>query len=248
MQVPLPGPIKHPRKYLEFYGFKNPVRIHTGTMLLVAVAAIAILFAILLHGISLRGEKLKASDIMIAASALGALIVGYHQWREARRELSMERYYERLDIPNRRLEGHKADGSRTVHDMIKVSLPELTNEDPDALMYVYVELDNLEYVIERYKLGYMKTKQACRGLRTFQLRCWSPQFRRIAHHRVHAGDYHSRTARVVDRVFDEIEKVEKQRYAEVPATAPTEWRPQRRATDRSSAPVRSSGSEASKAG
>lgn len=244
--VPLPGP-KHTEDYLQFYGFKPPARVNTGTILLWGVSILAILTAILLHGISFHGVQLKGPEIILAASALGALIVGYHQWREARRELSMERYYDRLEIPNRRQDAQQDSGHRTVHEMMESCLPELAGEDPDALMYVYVELDNLEYVIGKYRLGYMKARQACRGLRTFQLRCWSPQFRRIARHRVHAGDYHPRTARVVDRVCEEIAKVEELRFAGAPAAPPAEWPPRRRASDRPSASG-PSGSETSKAG
>lgn len=168
--VPLPGP-RHAREYLEHYGFKRPVRVHSGILFVLAVPLVALVLALALHGLKFRGVEIKATDVVIATAGLGALLVGYHQWREARHELSMERYYERLEIPNRRHENRQSDGRRIIHEKMKACLPELESEDPDWLMYVYVELGNLEYVIGKYKLGYMRAKQACRGLRTFQLRC-----------------------------------------------------------------------------
>jgi hypothetical protein len=44
-------------------------------------------------------------------------------------------------------------------------------------MYVFTELDNLEYALEKYRLGYMTLNHANRALRTFRSRCLSPLFR-----------------------------------------------------------------------
>jgi len=82
--------------------------------------------------------------------SLGVLLIGYQQWRDARQEASFERFYERLRIANDRRDKLGAD---------------------PFTMYVFAELDNLEYVIERYKLGYVSAELAGRGLRTFRSRC-----------------------------------------------------------------------------
>jgi hypothetical protein len=38
-------------------------------------------------------------------------------------------------------------------------------------MWVFAELDNLEYVIAKFRLGYIEPEQAWRGVRTFFSRC-----------------------------------------------------------------------------
>lgn len=93
-------------------------------------------------------DEPKALTIATALLGLGIFIVGYHQWRAARRESAMDQYYGRLEIANQRL----------------AALPGI---DPMEL-YVFAELDNLEYVIEKYRLGYMNHRQALRGLEAFQ--------------------------------------------------------------------------------
>lgn len=98
---------------------------------------------------TVSGNAPKGATIAAAVLALGAFIVGYHQWRAARRETSMDKFYERLKTANDRLAELKADKFE---------------------MYVYAELDNLEYVIEKYRLGYMGPDQALRGLETFRSR------------------------------------------------------------------------------
>jgi hypothetical protein len=229
--VPLPGPAK-PKAYLKHFAFKPPLWVHGATISLLAVTVLAVVLGFTLHG-RYRGVEVKGSDVALTVASLGALLIGYWQWRMARHEISMDKYYDRLDLANRRQDGDQT----SVRDMMKPSHPELSEESPEILMYVYAELDNLEYVVEKYRLGYMNEEQACRGLRTFQLRCWSPQFRCITRHRVHSGDYNSGTARVVDRVCEGIRQLTSHEYVnggagqarQVAGTAATT--PRRRASD-----------------
>jgi hypothetical protein len=207
--VPLCGFLKpNTKTYLEHFGFQSPRWVHLGTIALLAVPVVGIVLGVALHG-SYRGVEVKAPDVVLAAVSLGALLIGYWQWGKARHETSMDKYYDRLNIANKRQDGEQAE----VRKMMKPSHPELAEESPEILMYVYAELDNLEYVIEKYRLGYMNAEQACRGLRTFQLRCWSPRFRRITYHRVQSGDYNPGTADVVERVCEEIERLIAREYA-----------------------------------
>jgi len=110
--------------------------------------------------------------------SIGVLLIGYQQWRDARQEASFERFYDRLNIANSRREKLGAD---------------------PFTMYVFAELDNLEYVIERYKLGYMSAELACRGLETFKSRC------RQVKHRLPNGSDDTPSLVVEDRWFrDEV--------------------------------------------
>ena len=73
-------------------------------------------------------------------------------------------------------------------------------------MYVYRELDNLEYAIAKYKLGYMSPENALRSLRTFRVRCnSSPEFRELALMCAMANEgYDSITQEVVKKVCQEL--------------------------------------------
>ncbi|MEA2601544.1 MAG: hypothetical protein QOF89_2536 [Acidobacteriota bacterium] len=192
-KIPLPGPGKT-KKYLKHFCLDRPRTVYRGLGLLITFVVLAIVLGIILH------DKLEfqGTEVATMVVAFGALVLGYQQWGEARHEASMEKYYERLDIANRRREV----ATHSVFEMMKSSIPELANEDPARLMYVYVELDNLEYVVGKYRLGFMSPGQACRGLRTFQRRCLSPEFRKIALLRVGAGDYGRDLIKVVQRVHE----------------------------------------------
>lgn len=110
---------------------------------------------------------------------LGALYLGLQQWSAARSELSLDKFYEKLAATNRKLDeyhgarefaGPWSDGSEESEDLAY-----------ERKMYVYLELDNLEYAIAKYNLGYMSSSDAYRSLRTFRQRCHaSSEFCRIA--------------------------------------------------------------------
>ena len=98
---------------------------------------------------------LGASPSFIGAIlAAGALLVTYTEWMLGRRESSMDKFYERLEIANE----HRSNLADTGMRMC------------DAERYVFTELDNLEYVIERYWFGYMSPSLALRGVDTFASR------------------------------------------------------------------------------
>jgi len=181
-----------PTKYLSAYGFKAQKMPRAEILLSFVV--------VLIIGI---GSKLGLDESLFIAtfSALGAVVFTYQQWRESRHETSMDKYYERLDIANRK----RKEGGKLVYEMMRYPQQGIIAE-PQKMLYLYAELDNLEYVIEKYRLGFMPPEQACRGLRTFQQRCRSEEFRNLALARVRHGDYHDDTSRVVETVVAEVEK------------------------------------------
>lgn len=195
---PLPGPHKS-RKYLEQYGFKPRSLWKRGYMHIATIIVLAIGVGIALHLLT----NLAGTDVAVAITALGTLMVGFVQWREARHENSMDKYYERLDFANRRRE----NGKGVAYEMDRALEPEASEPDRDRMMYVYAELDNLEYVAEKYRLGYMTARQACRGLRAFQRRCFNRDFRNLALKRVQSGDYNRGTARIVARICQEFDAI-----------------------------------------
>src|SRR5215213_8935621 len=106
---------------------------------------------------------MKVGELLTLFIAGIGLAVGYQQWRSARREASLEKYYERLDLSNRRMEaiweaGRGSDGGKHYHEG---RLPIRGQQDiircglPPAAMWVYTEIDNLGYVLQKYELGYV---------------------------------------------------------------------------------------------
>lgn len=130
---------------------------------------------------------------------LAVFLAGLHQWVQARAEYSLEKYYERLNMSNELL--NRWESARALLGQYWED-----NGTYERLMYVYVELDNLEYCLEKYRRGYMNTPDAYRGLRTFYSRCMSPEFRRLAViHATQAG-YKPEIIRIVESVAQNIER------------------------------------------
>jgi hypothetical protein len=130
----------------------------------------------MLTGIALLAMGLALDQIATAAVTFGALMFAITSWRANRREASFDRFYERLDRPNEVLARHEC--ARVLMDDAWVGgRPE---GEFERRMVVFAELDNLEYAIEKFRLGYMTPENALRAARTFQSRCRnSAKFRQL---------------------------------------------------------------------
>ena len=149
-------------------------------------------------------------DYATAVVTIFAFVLGYYQWRSARYEKAMEDFYSRLNLANRKREsvaliskllGHPWD----LKGANEYSEAPCGHDDHQWSMYVYAELDNLEYVVEKYNLGYMQARHALRGLRTFYQRCARPAFRHRALKCARCMAYNDTTIRVVRKVCQDIE-------------------------------------------
>jgi len=127
-------------------------------------------------------ERVPWAHAFAAMVTLGVAMVAYRQWRAARHEISIDKYYDRLDAVNRRLEL-------------------LTNKPTNEEMHVFAELDKLEYVIAKYELGYISPILAFRALQNFQSLCTDrPEFLTQAQHWVNKAAYRDMTRDVVAEV------------------------------------------------
>ena len=114
------------------------------------------------------GDQSRIEWVISAIVAAGLLIGGYFEWTLARREASLDKFYERLCIAN--------DSNE------KLNAAELTKGDVVSLknttlqLYVYREIDNLEYVLQRYRHGFLDPVLAARGVATFASRLKVPDF------------------------------------------------------------------------
>lgn len=103
-----------------------------------------------------------------ATIAGGVLLVGYVEWFLTRRETSMDKFFDRLVTTNNYRREIKEEGPYSYNPID---------------LYVFSEIDNLEYVIERYRFGYMSPVLALRGVNTFKSR-------------LKLGDFKARVARL----------------------------------------------------
>ena len=130
-----------------------------------------------------------------AAVGTALLVGGYFEWKSARHESSLDKFYERLCIANESNEKLGDGGDTGAFGNVKYG---------ELALYVYRELDNFEYVLERYRRGYIDVALAVRGLRTFQSRIAKPIFRaeleRLGNLVDNAG-YCRHTNRVVERLL-----------------------------------------------
>jgi hypothetical protein len=126
--------------------------------------------SILVIGLNLSpGEPKRLLQALATASALAVFGLAYLQWRAARHELSFDKYYDKLDIANRRFDSWRLE-------VLKGNPENL--QDHLNTMFVFAELDNLEYVLEKYKLGYVRQVLVHRALRTFRSRSADFDFRK----------------------------------------------------------------------
>jgi|GEM_PF-5137715 len=132
---------------LKSFGFPE---IHytrkKGNIVFAFVIGLSVVFLMLTETFGIKGQ-----DAATAVFAIGSFLLAFQQWDAARYEASLDKYYERLDLSNTRFE--KLD-------------------DVDGyIMYIFMEIDNLEYIIEKYKWAYVSKVQAFRALKTFYAHC-----------------------------------------------------------------------------
>jgi hypothetical protein len=121
----------------------------------------------------------------------GTLLIGFYQWWKARSEIALDKFYERLAATNdKRVDwwsGPRQDARLNV-------------DDYRTQMYIHLELDNLEYSIQKYQIGWMSAENAYSTLRTFCQRCLESQFRKEAKKLVENNiGYHHQTRTVVEQ-------------------------------------------------
>jgi hypothetical protein len=188
--------LEHQRRFregLRAFDFPKRKLIRTKPFLfgagLVLTAVVYAVFALTL--------PLKGTDGISAAVGITTIVAAFAYWQSGRYEAATDRYYDRINLANTRYE--------------KLS--------PDAyLMYMFMEVDNLEWVIEKYKWGYITPEQAFRGLKLFYTHCREIQERvpsgtklplsQLADAWVDKGGYLTTTCRVVKSVCEAINRAQ----------------------------------------
>jgi hypothetical protein len=141
---------------------------------------------VILIGLGALAVALKYRNVALlgATFAGGALLVTYFEWMLGRRESSMDKFFERLELANKQRD-------EVEHGSLKMD---------EFHGYVFAELDNLEYVIERYRFGYMSPSLALRAVRTFGGRFGIQGFDEVVGRLALWGSYSPRTCIVVRKL------------------------------------------------
>jgi hypothetical protein len=146
--------------------------------ILLTLAGVSLLIWLIVDRFNL--ERVPWSQAFAAILSLGIAIVAYRQWIAARYEISIDKYYDRLDVANRRLE---------------LLYPDDANHK--KIMHVFAQLDKLEYVIIKYELGYISPLLARRAILDFTGHSKTPGFCALASRWVVEGSYLSKTQEIV---------------------------------------------------
>ena len=168
---------------LEQYGFHRKSSIRELGAIGVVLGIVSLIIWIVVREFNF--DRVPWSQAFTAVLSLGIAIIAYRQWRGARHEISIDKYYDRLEVANKRLEAVETDKP--------------TPED----MYVFAELDKLEYVIVKYEYGYISHLLALRALNNFKGICTDRRgFKERAAHWVNQASYRAITRRVVNSVCE----------------------------------------------
>jgi len=133
----------------------------------------------------------------VGAVTLGGVLTGLWQWRQGRRETSLERFFERLDHTTMR----RLEASRARVDAGTRSAAEYADEL--EAFYVFAELDTLDYTLRRFEQGTVSPRLAVRAIGLFQNRCSNRDgFASAAKHLVALGAYDDDFRQIVCRLID----------------------------------------------
>ena len=172
------------QKKLKQYEFSKTSSVLELTIIGLILVVVSVILWVIIT--TYNFERVPWSQAFTAILSLGIAMIAYRQWRAARYEISIDKYYDRLETANKRLEALQTDKP--------------TPED----MYAFSELDKLEYVIVKYEHGYISPVLALRALENFKGVCMDRAgFRDIALHWVNKASYRKVTRRVVGSVCRE---------------------------------------------
>lgn len=114
-----------------------------------------------------EGEDAETLKGLSAIGAAGIFLLTYIQWRLARQEASFEKYYDRMAVT---IENIRQCGLEEAGEDRNQRLDHLRN------IRVFNQIDNIEYVFGKYRLGYIDTDILDRAIRNFWSECQQDWF------------------------------------------------------------------------
>ena len=146
-------------------GFRKPRSLWLGPFLVATILALGAIGALVS---SLPVERTLLATA--AAATAGGLLVALQQAVRARQEVSLERFFDRLELTTRRrLEAASARMNAAVVSPDERETDEARERYARELwiFYVFSEIDTLDYMMKRYQLGALTKEQARRAISHF---------------------------------------------------------------------------------
>ena len=155
------------RKTLKTLGVKQSLGIRFGPYFILFFILIISICFFLLDIWEITSIEWKT--LLTPIVTVFALLLAYHQWKHLRNEVSISGSLERLDIVNSYFKNPEND------KIIKYYFGQdptwdkgiENREEWGKRIYIFMELDNLQYALEKYRLGYSSAYQAMRIVDVF---------------------------------------------------------------------------------
>jgi len=163
-------------------------------VMLIVSFALSIAYQYWLLGQTGASKYPNSADLAYALIAATAALFAYYQWIDSRRENSIDVFYNRIGLVNERYYEWAPARQLVPHFWG----PTNDEDEFQRRMYVYLELDNLEYMIFRYQLGFVRKPLFRRAVRTFSSRCESRPFGELAKVLVDGAGYDTKTVEIAN--------------------------------------------------
>jgi hypothetical protein len=194
------------KRFLKLLGCSPPLRNRVNRQVFqpavfLSIAVVLIVAALWLGPmLSQRTPKLETYTLIVAIGNLiiaMSILLGISKWHTSLEQDAMKQYESEI------AEGSKAEADESVIEMMKHLYRPVSQSIPRDYKkshYVYVQLDNLEYALERYMQGIASAYTTARAVMTFASRCGSPEFRDRARQQVVDASYSPVVLEVVDSI------------------------------------------------
>jgi hypothetical protein len=120
-----------------------------------------------------RNVALDIGNLLIAAG----LLVAAWQWQASVEQKALEQYAGEVLAMNTAESDDPHDEIHVMMQHLYRTIPGEKEANITKIHYVYVQLDNLEYALERYMQGLASAYTTVRAVKTFDSRCESSEFR-----------------------------------------------------------------------
>ena len=178
--------------------YRNPTaRTFLFILILAFVFFVGAIYQVYFFSSASAASLPNGAVIATALFAAIASVFAYLQWQDSRAESSYENFYQRLRIITEQYEADDGCAMNMVSHFWRAPSGELKFRES---LYVYLEVDNLEYVCGRYSLGYIRNDLFKRALRTFISRCVSAEFCTYALWLVRRAGHDGSTIKLVEYI------------------------------------------------
>lgn len=148
-----------------------------------------------------------AANIATFAAVLIAFWIGYRRWALAESNRNVDDTIKRKELANKMMVDNASVLLPYVGDVfdIETEYAETLMTDRERVkvqMYVFTEIDNLEFVFDKVNAGLLEDKQALRAIKIFLARCENKNFERMTRTLVQKGRYNYDFVKCVSSLSD----------------------------------------------